>query len=176
MSKLKLNLSGQNYNIGDNVIINWSKKDYLGKSVRRKVIDSIMQSWRNNPSNSLALDVDERYYFDSSKKTLKIFSDIINKKKSCHPSVFKFHDEAKDWFKNIVECIDNIQGAIITGVHAKYHHASNICPSNVCYVTGTYKPLYIYTVMIHGLCDVGNRNNHVQFEVELIDSDIEGKH
>ncbi len=97
---------------------------------------------------------------------------ILKKKRTCESSIFKKHEDSKEWFRNMVEALDNLQGAVVIGVQAQFHHVSKICPSNISYVTGNYKPLYIYTVMIHGFCDLKGRKNHVQFEIELFDEDM----
>lgn len=171
MSKaFKLKLGVQKFQIGDEVTIDLKKKNFYGKSVRRRIIDSIMEEWRNNSLQNLGTEVERNfiYKFDSTKKTLKVYSDILNRKRSCESTIFKRHDEAKMWFKNMVEVLDNIEGAIVVGVMANYGHLSKICPSNVCYVEG--KPFYKYNIMLHGLCD--EKQNHVQFEIELFDEDM----
>lgn len=174
---LNIDFGIQEFQIGNKVSIDWKRKDDEGKSIRRKVIDAIMEEWRNIRIFNLHNDLEERYYFDSSKETIKIFSDIINKKRICEPSIFKHHQDSKGYFKNMVEALDNIQGAVVIGVQAQFHHTSKISPNNVCYVKAngqfSSKPLYIYTVMLHGLCDLKDKQNHVQFQIELFDEDME---
>ncbi|MCC6447270.1 MAG: hypothetical protein IT215_01110, partial [Chitinophagaceae bacterium] len=110
------------------------------------------------------------YKFDTTKKTLKIYKDIYKGKKSCEPTIFKRHEDAKRWFKNAVEALDNLQGAIVVGVEACYGHLSKIAPFNVCYVEE--KPYYKYKIMVHGFCNIKENKNHVQFEIELFDTDM----
>lgn len=170
MSKtLNLKFPKQKFQIGDSVTINWSKKDYEGKSIRRQVIDSIMEEWRRNSLDNLGTELDRNftYKFGSTKKTLKTYSDILGGKRACEGSVFKRHKDSKEWFKNSIEVLNNIKGAIIIGVKTNFHHLSKICPSNVSYVEGRNDVFYTYTVLLHGLCD--NGENHVQFEIELFD-------
>lgn len=175
MSKeLKIDFGKQDFNVGDKVVIDWKKKDYEGKSNRRRAIDAVMEYWRLNSVMNLQTEVERNftYKFGSTKKTLKVFSEILSGKRACEDSVFKRHDQAKDYVKSIIEALDNVQGAIVTGISAQFHHADKHSPSNVCYVEAggqfSHEPLYIYTVMIHGF----SGKNHIQFLVELFDEDM----
>lgn len=163
--KVKINLDGQDFKIGDKVDILWTKKDYEGKSVRRNIIDDIINEWRNNSVTNLKTEVERNftYKFDSTQKTLNRYKDILKGKKACESSVFKRHEEAKDWFRTIIKCIDNFKGAVIIGVQANLPHSSTICPFHISYNTGNRKPFYTYTVAIYGMVD----NNHVVFETKL---------
>ncbi len=172
--EVEINLTGQKFNIGDKVSIKWDKKSYEGKSNRRKVIDAIMHEWRNNSITNLKTEIERNfvYKFDSTQKTLNTYSKIIKGKKACESSVFKRHEESKDWFKTIVECIDNVKGVVVIGVKANLNFESSICPFHISYNTENRKPFYVYTVLVHGLSDMKGNKNHVCFSTEFFSEDM----
>ncbi len=169
---MNLNIKKSKFNIGDEVEILWSKKDYEGKSVRRRIIDSIMEEWRNNTFANMKTDIDGRYNFDSTKEALKRFKEIMKGKKTCELSIFKRHEDPKQWFKNAVESMDNHVGAVVIGVEAIFHHGSKIAPFNVCYLKDCF---YRYKILLHGYCDMADRKNHVFFETELLEDNFKLK-
>ncbi len=161
------------YGIGDNVTILWKRKDFYGKSVRRNVIDDIMESWRFNSLDNLKteLNFNCNYQFASTKQTLDTLQDIVSGKKACEGSVFKRHEESKRWFTTCIEAIDNQLGAVIIGIDAVFHFGSNIAPFNVCYFNNGVS-FYRYKILIHGKAKDGN---HVCFEVHLLDDAFKRK-
>lgn len=175
MENIKINIGKQKFQIGEEVTIKWKKKNYEGKSVRRVVIDSIMEQWRKNSLANLETEhnLNFQYDFSSTKETLKEYSDIISGKKACEGSIFKRHQESKEWFKSSIEALDNFIGAVVIGVEASCHHASPICPFHISYITDRHNnALFIYKVLVHGICDPKGKKNHVCFEIELFDEDM----
>lgn len=188
---MELNLTKASANIGDKVEILLNKKDFYKKSVRRNIVDSIMEKWRMNTITNLGTDFNTRIRFKDTPKRLKMLLDIHSKKLSCEPTIFNRHQEAKQWFKMITKCLNNIEGAFVIGVEASAMHCSDICPSNVNYITNENRFYYKYKIMIHGYVPneskfsgpESNLNsqdtslhkagmNHIQFWVELLEDDF----
>jgi len=156
------------YGIGEEVTILWKRKSYEGKSVRRNVIDNIMERWRLNSLDNLKTEINFNcnYQFDSTKQTLDTLQDIVSGKKACEGSVFKRHEDAKRWFRNCVEAMDNLSGAVVIGVEAVFHHGSAIAPFHISYFDNGVS-FFRYKILLHGKTKGGN---HVCFEVYLLDS------
>jgi hypothetical protein len=129
--------------------------DYQRKSVRRRVIDNIMEQWRNNSLNTLRIELDRNFQYGFSRGILKTFTQILNGKKACEGSIFKRHEDAKRWFKNCIHIIDNVIEATVIGVEAHFSQSSSIASFHKSYYD-TGVSFYTYTIVLHGKIENGN--------------------
>ena len=157
----------QKFKLGDKVIVKWKSKHYDKKSVRRKVMDSIIEKCIGLPITNLANGiVGQRYMLelDSYKEYTQLVNDFMEGRRKALP---KIYDEKRDWIRAISKAIDNFQYAIVIGVQYQMHHLSDFCPCHISYCkdNGFFK----YTVMIVGENEKGNS---IAFECDLLDCDF----
>lgn len=159
----------RDFQVGDHISIDWKKKCYEGKSVRRGVMDNLIEKCMGLPVTNLASEIiGQRYMLDSDcKKDLKLVKDFVNKKRHALPKIIK---EKRDWIRLIAEIMDNFEYGIIMGAEIVPHHLSEICPSSISLIDRKVQ-LIRYTVMVVGKIDEDKDNDHqCVFQCELLDT------
>jgi hypothetical protein len=153
------------YKIGDVININWSRIDYEGKSVRRGVMDTLIERCLGLPVKNLAnYIVNMRYMLDSNSvnEYIDLVVSFVNGERKALPR------------RRISEAIDNFKEGVIVGMEVSPHHLSDICPAHISYIENRNSQLIRYTVMVVGIIDKGtDKEREVVFKVELLGCDFE---
>jgi hypothetical protein len=123
------------FNIWDKVSIDFSKKHYDGKSVRRGIMDKLIEHCMGlSVTNTAKYVVGMRYLLDYDMDRVdpgtQIIKDFQEGKRRALPRI---SDEKRKWIRTISSIMYNFKYAVVIGVELCPHHLSEICPSHIYY-------------------------------------------